>query len=88
MYLWHFTRTSLSLAKNRRRSLQALSQRVLKLYLAIDSSIVEIFDKSLCSKGRGLYYRESDRRGILLNFKQNVYEIMLLVFKDLATSYQ
>ena len=47
-----------------RRSLQARSQKVLKLYLAIDSSIVEIFDKSLCSKGRGLCSRESDRRGI------------------------
>jgi type I restriction enzyme M protein len=42
---------SLSLTKNRRRSLQALSQKVLKLYLAIDSSVVEIFDKSLCSNG-------------------------------------
>jgi len=56
---------SLSLTKNRRRSLQALSQKVLKLYLAIDSSIVEIFDKSLCSKGLKLCSLESDRRGII-----------------------
>jgi len=55
---------SLSLTKNRRRSLQALSQKVLKLYLAIDSSIVEICDRSLCSRGLGLCSLESDRRGI------------------------
>ena len=55
---------SLSLTKNRRRSLQTLCQKVLKLYLAIDSSIAEIFDKSLCSKGLGLCSLESDRRGI------------------------
>ncbi|AFY92604.1 hypothetical protein Cha6605_1427 [Chamaesiphon minutus PCC 6605] len=50
------------------RSLQALSQKVLKLYLAIDSLIVEIFDKSLCRKGLGLCFRESDRRGLLPGF--------------------
>jgi hypothetical protein len=47
-----------------KRSLQALSQKVLKLYLAIDSSIVEICDRSLCSRGLGLCSLESDRRGI------------------------
>ncbi len=55
---------SLSLTKNRMRSLQALSQKVLKLYLAIDSSIVEICDRSLCSRGLGLCSLESDRRGV------------------------
>ena len=70
---------SLSLTKNRMRSLQARSQKVLKLYLAIDSSIVEIFDKSLCSNGLGLCSLESDRRGIACNEK--LYCIILLIHR-------
>jgi hypothetical protein len=36
----------------------------LKLYLAIDSSTISIFEKRLCGKGLRLYSRESDRREI------------------------